>query len=208
MDKDATRVGRRSIRLRQFDYSEPGMYYVTMRTKGGECLFGDVVKGEVRLSGMGTFAEEYWQAIPEHFLNVSLDLFVVMPNHVHGILVIKERLPAFVRVEYIQPIREETRSTQPTRRKNEFQHVVPGSLGSIIRSYKAAVTRICHKKGMTAFKWQRDLYDHIIRDGKDLDRIRKYILDNPANWANDENFPGNIRMDEMQEGDESWSAMD
>jgi len=88
------------------------MYFVTVRTKKGECLFGDVVNGVVRLSGMGKVAEECWQAIPEHFLNVSLDLFVVMPNHVHGILVIKERFPALVRVEYIQPIREKQRNEQ------------------------------------------------------------------------------------------------
>jgi len=83
-----------------------------------------------------------------------------------------------------------------------------GTLSVIIRTYKAAVTTLCRESGHGEFKWHPRFYDHIIRDGKDLDRIRKYILDNPANWANDEHFPGNIRMDKIHSDGENWSALD
>jgi putative transposase len=177
---------RHSIRLNGFDYS------------------GEVIDNHVRLSVMGEIVKKCLDEIPKHFLNAELDNYVIMPNHVHGILFLKD---ALVRVEYIQP---PPRRVEPARevKRNEFQHVVPKSVGSVIRSFKAAVTRICRKNGSTAFAWQRDYYDHIIRDGHDLDRIRQYILDNPANWVNDDNQPRNIQMDQTHEGIVDCSPLD
>jgi len=169
---------------------------------GCVCLV-KVLESEMKLSPIGEIAQSFWLEIPQHFNNVRLDIFQVMPNHIHGILVLHEKPTAPVRVEYIQPIRGKAE-----RVKNEFQHVIPESVGSIVRSFKAAVTRTSKKEGYLGFKWQRDFYDHIIRDGKDLDRIRRYILDNPANWGNDENLPDNIKMVRLHDGDENWSALD
>jgi putative transposase len=115
-----------------------------------------------------------------------------LPNHLHAILVIKEEL---VRVQYIEPQRG-----RPRQRRNEYQHVIPGSVGSIIRSFKGAVTRICRQKGTKHFGWQRNYYEHVVRDEKDLARIRQYITDNPGNWTSDDNFPGNIHTDRIQQG--------
>ena len=191
---------RRSIRLKGYDYSHPGMYYATLCVGKRLTLFGEVIDNVVRLSAIGEVVRGCWEEIPKHFPNVKLDRYIVMPNHLHGILVLRENALDLVGVEYIQP--------RLGQKKSQFQHVVPRSLGSIIRAFKAAVTRICRQNGHTGFEWQRDYYDHVIRDGHDLDRIRRYIIDNPANWANDQNFPGNIRMDKMHWGQEDWSALD
>ena len=85
--------------------------------------------------------------------------------------------------------------------------MIPKSVGSIIRSFTAAVTRNCRVHGVSAFNWQRNYCEHIIRDGEDLDRIRKYVLENPMNWTNEENFPENIRMDRTHVSPEDWSAL-
>jgi putative transposase len=166
MTDDPKTHHRRSIRLKEYDYSSEGMYFVTVRTKKGECVFGEVVENEMRLSATGEIAQSCWLEIPEHFKNVKLagrpyemhtscatSLGLRLPNHLHGILFLHEKPPALVRVEYIQPIRE--------KHKNAFQHVVPKSVGSIIRSFKAAVTRQCPKEGQTVFQWHRDFYDHV-----------------------------------------------
>ena len=92
MPYDPQKHHRRSIRLKGYDYTQPGAYYVTLCTKARQCLFGDVIKGEMRLNSLGHIAFTCWQAIPEHFPHVELDAFVVMPNHLHGILVISDTL--------------------------------------------------------------------------------------------------------------------
>ena len=112
--------------------------------------------------------EQCWKEIPNHFPNVDLDAFVVMPNHVHGIIILNES----VGVEYIQPLQK------------TFQHIVPNSIPSIVRSYKAAVTLGCRKM-RSQFHWQRNYYEHIIRDDKDMNNIREYIANNPLQWAAD-----------------------
>jgi REP element-mobilizing transposase RayT len=101
-----------------------------------------------------------------------LDEFVVMPNHIHGIIIIKP-----VGVQHVEPLR------------NKFQHIIPASIGSIIRSFKGSVTRICRQQGFTNFRWQRNYYERIIRDDNELNRIREYIIDNPAQWLDDHESP-------------------
>src|SRR5215207_5680395 len=90
MSCDPQKHHRRSIRLPDYDYSQPGAYFITIVTRGRECLFGDIVNGEMRLSAMGQIADEHWRAIPEHFPSAALGSHVIMPNHVHGIIVIDE----------------------------------------------------------------------------------------------------------------------
>jgi len=169
---------RRSIRLKEYDYTQPGAYFVTLCTKARQCLFGDVVKGEMRLNYLGHIAFNCWQAIPEHFPHVELDTFVLMPNHLHGILLITD----------ISLGARHCRA--PTI--EQFGRPVCGSIRTVIRSYKSAVTKlinaICNTKG-TSLIWQRDFYEHINRDQGSLHNIRQYIVENPWRWAEDPENP-------------------
>jgi len=200
---------------------KPGMYYVTVRTKGGECVFGDVVSGEMRLSELGKIVDASWLRIPEHFPHTHLDIYQIMPNHIHGIVKIG-RLEASDKDSTCTDLINQVHTRAQGQREGEDQtgksdESTSGKdkgptwplmkhpeqpLGKIIRSFKAEATKKIHDAGGNEFAWLGRFYEHVIRDGKDLDRIRKYILDNPANWANDENFPGNIRMDKMHEGED------
>jgi putative transposase len=173
MKYDSTVHHRKSIRLQEYDYSQPGEYFITLCTHKKICAFGEVVEDMVLLTRMGEIAGRCWEEIPKHFPMVELDEFVVMPNHIHGIIIINSS----VGVEYIQPL------------PKTFQHVIPKSLGSIVRSYKAAVSRECRKQKYYDFSWQRNYYEHIIRDDKDLNNIREYIFNNPIKWHFDENNP-------------------
>ena len=162
---------RKSIRLKYYDYSMPGEYFVTICTFDHVCAFGEIVESEMRLSHAGTIIKHCWEEIPFHFSNVELDDYVIMPNHIHGILILRERT---VGAEYIQPLPQKT-----------FQHVIPNSIPSIVRSFKAAVTRECHKKNYQDFCWQRNYYEHIIRNEKELNNIRDYIAYNVLQWSVD-----------------------
>jgi putative transposase len=215
---------RRSMRLKEYDYSQPGMYYVTIRTKGGECFLGEVVKEVMQLNEVGAIVERCWKEIPLHFPHVTLDVYQSMPNHLHGILVLnKKKNPckdvlqgspgddtpprdAFVRTRHAVSIRDE--AVKNGRAKREFAKPVAGSLPTIVGSFKSAVTKEAHLAGCKDFGWHGRFYDHVVRDGKDLDRIRRYILDNPVDWHNDENFPDNIRMDKIHKQKEDWSPLD
>ncbi len=206
---------RKSIRLKEYDYSEPGSYFVTICTRDRECLFGDIVDGAMRLSDSGRIADTCWRAIPAHFPNTNVDVFQIMPNHVHGIVEIGERcvrrdadqgtatrngIPdpdapnaphaPNVRVEYIQPLHNHINPPPPTH--NRFQHVIPRSLGSIIRSFKGAVTREINNNGNKKHRsvWQRNFYDHIIRDDISYYYIERYINLNTILWHTDSDNPG------------------
>lgn len=163
----APRRNRRSIRLFSYDYSQNGAYFVTVCTQNRECLFGEVVHGEMRLNHAGQIANQCWRNIPTHFPHVDIDEFILMPNHIHGILVIDGR---------------GTACRAPTG--EQFGKPVSGSIPTIIRSFKSAATkRVNESHGTPGTKlWQRNYYEHIIRDDDELNRIRQYILDNPAQW--------------------------
>ena len=161
---------RRSVRLRDYDYAQAGVYFVTINTRQRECFFGEAEDGDMQLNDMGIIAKACWEGIDQHCMNVILDAFVIMPNHVHGVLV-------NVGAQHAAPLQ----SYQPT----------PGSLGAIIRSYKSAVTKNINQRLGTpgAPIWQRSYYEHIIRDESELRQIRAYIKQNPARWAEDEYHP-------------------
>ena len=175
------------------------MYFITVRTLGRKNLLGEVVSNEVALSEFGKIVEKCWLDIPEHFPTVQLDRYVVMPNHLHGIVFLREYPEDLVGVRYIEP--------QRATRGSQFQHMTPKSIASIVQAFKAAVTRIGHRRKWCDFRWQRNYYEHIIRDGQDLDRVREYILENPMNWVIDEDFPDNIRMDKIHKGKADWSPL-
>ena len=165
---------RKKLRLENYDYRSPGAYFVTICTQGHQSALGKVVDLNVELTWRGKIVHELWEEIPQHFSNVKLDEFVVMPNHMHGILWIVEQNTS------IPCPRENPNSVNPQA----------GSLGVIVRSFKSAVTRkvnqISHTQG--ARFWQRSFHDHILRDENDLDQHRKYILENPIRWKLDEYY--------------------
>jgi len=172
---DSQKHHRRSIRLKEYDYTQPSGYFVTVVTYHRDSLFGEIVNEEVQLNGMGIIADECWHAIPKHFPNVELGAYVVMPNHVHGIIVINESVGA--------------QHAAPLRTPQQKPNVKPGSLGAIVRSYKSVVTRRIGREQSATGIWQRNYYEHIIRDHRDWDRIHRYIESNPSMWAEDEENP-------------------
>jgi REP element-mobilizing transposase RayT len=182
MKNDPEYSHRRSIRLRNYDYSQAGAYYVTICTRDRECLFGEIVDGEMRLNEMGQIITGCWDESPNHFPNVKLDAFVVMPNHVHGIIVIVETSDSgSVGARHAVPL------------QRSFGQPISGSLPTIIRSFKSAVTRRINEMrdtpGMPV--WQRNYYEHVIRNNRELDRVRRYIAGNPARWTEDSENPAN-----------------
>lgn len=186
MPYDPDKHHRRSLRLKEYDYTQPGAYYITLCTKARQCLFGDVVKGEMRLNSLGHIAFTCWQAIPNHFPHVELDAFVVMPNHLHGILVISDAL------DRARQCRAPTIQQNHISKTEGFGKPVSGSIPTVIRSYKSAVTKrinlICNTK-YTSLIWQRDLYEHVSRYEESLHSIRQYITENPQRWADDPENP-------------------
>ena len=171
---------RHSIRLRGWDYTSTAGYFVTICTHERECLFGAIANGHLRYSREGKVAARCWEAIPDHFAHVILGRWVVMPNHVHGILVFGvagAQVGAQVGAQHAAPLPDSP----------SVPHVVPGSLGAVIRSYKAAVTREINVMDAIPGRkvWQRNYWDHIIRDDNGLWRIQEYIANNPARWQSD-----------------------
>jgi REP element-mobilizing transposase RayT len=190
--KDKYRV--ESARLKGYDYGSPGEYFVTICTDNWTCVLGDVVRGEARLSPIGQIVAEEWEKTPKIRQNVRLDAWIIMPNHLHGIILIEKSLV-------------ETHCDASLRGQNTFGPQ-RNNLGSIIRGFKSAATKRIHAAGFMEFGWQSRFYEHVIRDGNDLDRVRGYISNNPANWADDENFPGNVRMRPIHGGVENASALE
>ena len=159
---------RRSIRLPEYDYTLPGAYFVTICTYKRAHLFGQVIDGGMQLSRYGQIAHACWEEIPAHFPHVELDAFVVMPNHIHGIIVVGAR--------HAVPLQ------QP--QTEQFGKPVPGSVPTIVRSFKSAVTkRINAIRGTPGARvWQRNYWEHVIRHERALNAIRQYILANPIRW--------------------------
>jgi putative transposase len=157
---------RRSIRLRDYDYAQTGAYFVTVCTEGRQCLFGQVEDGTVRLNGWGRIVHETWSDLPNHYPHVELDAFVIMPNHVHMVVVLADPVGAGFK-------------PAPTKR-----HGLP----EIMRAFKTFSSRRINERRATpgASLWQRNYYEHIIRNAESLNRIRQYIADNPASWAFDQ----------------------
>jgi REP element-mobilizing transposase RayT len=176
MKFDPEKHHRRSIRFAGYDYRTSGGYFVTICTAKKRCVFGTIENGAMRLHPYGRMAETCWHALPEHFPNVVLDEFVVMPNHIHGIMIFQES--QHVGAQHAAPL----------------QNVASGSLGAIVRSFKSAVTRAINihraeRNLAPVHVWQRNFYDRIIRDEKELNDTQRYIIENPQHWETDKNHP-------------------
>lgn len=160
-----------SNRLRNWDYASNGFYYLTICTLNRIHYFGNIINYKMILSQTGRMAYNYWNEIPCHFPFVQLDEFIIMPNHIHGILIINNSNDKTdKRVE-----RHYTDNKFGPQSKN---------IGSIIRGFKIGVTKQT-KNDNISFGWQPRFYDHIIRNNQDLIRIRNYIQNNPRKWKND-----------------------
>ena len=187
---DPNKYHRRSIRLKEYDYASAGAYYVTIVAWRRECLFGAVVDGEMVLSKFGFVAKQQWEKLPKRFPHIELGAFVIMPNHMHGILgIIDGRGTA----GNLNDLEGESSRRAPTY--EQFQKPVTGSIPTIIRSYKSAVSfRINLIRRTDGFPvWQRNYYEHIIRNDKDLQNITNYIESNPSLWDEDDENPINLK---------------
>ncbi|KKU45023.1 MAG: hypothetical protein UX62_C0043G0002 [Microgenomates group bacterium GW2011_GWA2_46_7] len=169
---------RKSIRLKEYDYSESGDYFTTICTKDFKCLFGKIIDGEMVLNEVGEIVKNEWLKTPLIRPNVELDEFCVMPNHIHMIITIVERSCRGV-LQYA-----------PTGLVSPSQTV-----GAIIRGFKSTTAKqINILRNTPGFPvWQRNYYEYIIRGVKDLDKIRDYIISNPGKWGEDRNNPKNIK---------------
>ena len=210
---------RRSIRLKGYDYTQQGAYFVTICTHQRNCLFGEIVDGEMKLNTNGEIARGSWLSIPRHFQNVELDEFVIMPNHLHGIILIVNNSEVEGEVlanqDFLQSRSEvegealaisndqnqQNLSRQcfaPTVNTGEtikINGTKPQSLAAIIQNYKSVSTRQINRinKAKGNIIWQRNYYEHIIRDEEALNNIRQYIFNNPINWVEDKENPANFQ---------------
>lgn len=182
---------RRSIRLKDYDYTQPGGYFITLLAWQRECLFGQIVEGEMRLNPIGKVLEYYWKTLSAHF-SVEIDEWVIMPNHFHAVLIIVDD-----GVRAKQP--GKNISAEDIRSSGRFalteikrpNGTVPGSLGAIIQNFKSNTTREINRQRQTPGLpvWHRNYYEHILRNDAELAQVRRYIRDNPRRWAEDEENP-------------------
>ena len=210
---------RRSVRLPGYDYAQAGAYFVTVCTQDRACLFGAIVDGEMRPNDAGAMVRTVWDGLPTHYPGVERDAFVVMPNHVHGII-------ALTGGEAEGDNAVGARSPRPSGRQTALPgyrgaadgslrragrprpYEVPSSegveapqemagrhltLGQVVAVFKyQSTTLINRERGTSGVRlWQRNYYEHVIRDDADLGRIREYVESNPARWELDQLHPDN-----------------
>ena len=202
---------RHSIRLKGYDYSQAGLYFITICVQDRKCLFGEIVRvDDVRienfqsrqgmiLNDAGKIADNCWLEIPKHFPNAVLHEHIIMPNHVHGIIELKRvdplrnQITNNVGTRHVvslpdnteNPVRTSHVMSQP---QNQFSHPIPGSVSVIVQQYKSSVKRICNKNDFSHFRWQSRFYEHIIRNEQSYEHIADYIINNPKNWKEDNFF--------------------
>ena len=175
---------RRSLRLKGYDYTHVGAYFVTIVTQGRLCLFGEIVGKKMRLNEAGEMVCRFWEALPQRFPTIEIGMFVVMPNHLHGIVVIKNRATTRVAPTEIMEGGVDAPIT------DRF------ALGDVIGAYKS-LTTVEYTRGVKQMKWspfhkrlwQRNYYEHVVRHDESLQQLQQYILDNPDQWAFDKENP-------------------
>ena len=189
---NAERHHRRALRLKGYDCTLPGAYFVTICTQNRECLLGEIVDGEMHPNEAGRMVQAIWNELPNHYTGVQVDAFVVMPNHIHGIIVLSPMNLSVEAGPCACPDPGHPQGVAPTL-----------SLPDVVHRFKSLTTaRYRHgvaRGGWPAFDrrlWQRNYYEHVIRNERDMDRIREYILNNPLRWAEDENNPALIALKE------------
>ena len=201
---------RKSIRLKGYDYSQEGAYFVTICTQNRECMLGEIKNGKMILNDGGVIVKKYWNEIPKHYPIVILDEFVVMPNHVHGIIIINrdnvgvnDYSPKNINANDYSPKNVGANDYSPKNitandnlsrsiRANDNSPLqingTSNSLGAIVRGFKIGVTKWFRTNSGIIIVWQKNYYEHIIRNEKSLNAIREYIINNPDNWEKDEMY--------------------
>ena len=173
---------RRSIRLRGYDYSRKGAYFLTIVARHRECLFGEIVDGQMQLNDAGRIVYQCWNNIPSHFPNVNLDIFVVMPNHIHGIVVL-DHAPGSGSANNHSPALDRQYG------QNQRPRGTSKTIGSIVRGFKIGVTKWMRNYTPGIHVWQRNYWEHVVRDEPDLSQLREYIENNPRKWELDQLHP-------------------
>jgi putative transposase len=191
-------VRRRSVRLPDFDYASPGAFFVTVCTRDRACTLGEVVNEAVEPSPLGQRTVSCWERIPAHFPFVDLDAWVLMPNHLHGILVLHQTAGRGVQPWHRPPGQVLNAPTEPSPFHTETPEMGlisprPNSLAVIIRTFKGGVTTEARHFGLGNAVWQRGFYEHVIRGEAELSRARDYIVSNPIRWAMDRENPARKR---------------
>ena len=173
----------KSNRLRGYDYNLPGAYFITICLKYRKCLFGDIINGKSVLNKLGSIAENCWMEIPNHFEDAESGPFVIMPNHIHGIIYILEDCQNIVNQTYVFDSLKYSLDLQNDNSQIDLMH---SKLSTTIGSYKSSVTKEINRAiKQPRFKWQTSFHDHIIRNENEMQNIANYIELNPANWADD-----------------------
>ena len=173
---------RRSIRLKGYDYSQAGCYFITICAQNRKCMFGESIDGQMAVNEFGEIVNDQWLKIPDRFPGIELDVFQIMPDHFHGIINIVGATLAVDPNNAIDPNPRAGASPAPT---NDV------TVGNIIGAFKSNVSneilKIFKSRNEHMGKlWQRNYYEHIVRNDNDLNRIRQYIIDNPLKWGNDQ----------------------
>lgn len=183
-----------SARLQHWDYGSNGEYFITICTQNRIHYFGEIENGEMKMSRIGIIADVLWHEIKNHFKHIELGAFVVMPNHIHGIIMICEndienRNSVGVDIDDETVETTHALSLQPSKSPGQqrFQNQGKNTISSIIGSYKSAISKHAHRLGLD-ISWQPRFYDHIIRDSESFHRISNYIINNPSNWQRDKFF--------------------
>jgi REP element-mobilizing transposase RayT len=189
MPYDPDKHDRQSIRLPGWDYRCPAAYFVTVCTHDRVCIFGEVIDGRMALNTYGRIVVEEWRRTEQIRDRVVLDAFMVMPNHVHGVIVITADGRAST--DDVTTNRRGTGHRAPTGNERRFGQPRSGSLSTIVGAFKSAVTRRINRLRDTPGDpvWQRNFYERIARNQRELDRIRTYIRRNPARWHRDRHRP-------------------
>ena len=177
MTNTEARDSRRSLRLQEYDYNQPGAYFITICTENRECLFGEIVDGEMKINEIGDLVRTTWQQIVTRYPYTATDAFSIMPNHIHGIIFIN------VGAIHESPLQK----SQIMRRRNML---LPKIIGYFKMNSAKKINALRATSGTPV--WQRNYYEHVIRNETDLEEIREYIENNPAKWLEDKNHPANV----------------
>lgn len=192
MDKFKNKYRIASARAQWWDYGWNGAYFITICTQNRERFFGEIRDGKMLLSHLGVIADVLWHEIPNHAKFVELGDFVVMPNHIHGILILDKpdgdnTNPVPIVIPTVETMHATSlRQSQQSQRNHHMAQIFPksGSVSTIIRSNKSAVTKHANRLALEN-GWQSRFHDHIIRNDAEYQRISDYIINNPVNWKDD-----------------------
>lgn len=160
---------RKSIRLKGFDYAKANLFFITINCDKRAHYFGKIENQKMILNEAGMIANHCWLEIPLHFPNVILHEYMIMPNHIHGIIEITENNHSEDQLNY-------------PPRQNAYQKIIPNSIGSIVKGFKIGVTKWFRINTNIETVWQKNYYEHIIRNEQAYENISKYIINNPMNW--------------------------